>query len=203
MRAHRVLSLLLCLACTCASSAKSPRDATGRAAETVYVNSGHSGEIHVDGNLFTWVSTLPASVQPGTREAILAETLNDCSTAELSCLRGEHVMLAVPRGKLSLGMTYSVGNTSFEVTRCDGDDACFVADIAVRCEHDRPDDHWCDEAVPRGPGALSHATYMAFTYNRDQGVTAINLDPRVHGDEFVLQGEWGLLRDVPRTKRRR
>jgi len=203
MRAHRVLSLLLCLACTCASSAKSPRDATGRAAETVYVNSGHSGGIYVHGNLFMWVSTLPASVQPGIREAILTETLNDCSTAELSCLGGEHVMLAVPRGTLSVGMKYSVASTSFEVTRCDGDDDCYVADIAVRCEYDRPDDHWCDEAVPRGPGAPKQATYMAFTYNRDQGVTAINLDPSVHGDEFVLQGEHGLLRAVARTTRRR
>ena len=111
-------------------------------------------------------------------------------------------MLAVPRSKPSVGMKYSFGNTTFEVTRCDGADDCFVADIAVRCEYGRPDDHWCDEAVPRGPGAPSHATYMAFTCNRDQGVTAINLDPSVHGDEFVLEGERGLLR-AARTKRRR
>jgi hypothetical protein len=203
MRLHRALTLPLCLALACASSAAPPRAATGRSAAIVYVDAGHSGEVHVDGNHFAWISVLPASVQPGTREAIMVETLNDCSTAELACLGGEHVKLAVPRGKLSVGMKYSVGNTSFEVTRCDGADDCYIADIAVRCEYGRPDDHWCDEAVPRGPGAPSQATYMAFTYNGDQGVTAINLDPSVHGDEFVLEGERGLLRDVARKKRRR
>ena len=203
MRLHQSLTLLLCLAFACASSAAPPRAAKGQPAEFVYVDAGHSGEVRVGGNLFTWISVLPASVQPGTREAILMETLNDCSTAELSCLGGEHVMLAVPRGKLSAGMKYSVGKTSFEIARCNNADDCFIADIAVRCEYGRPNDHWCDEAVPRGTDARRYATYMAFTYNRDHGVTAINLDPSVHGDEFILEGDWGLLRDVARTKRRR
>lgn len=200
MQLHRALLLPLSLIFACASStAAAHRGATGSPAGIVYVNAGHSGGIYVNGKLFMWLSTLPASVQPGTREPILTETLNDCSTAELSCVGGEHVMLAVPRGKLAVGMNYSVGKTTFEVNRCDDTDDCFVADIAVRCEYGRPDDHWCDEAVPRGPGGPSHATYMAFTYNRDEGVTAIDLDPSVHGDEFVLEGQRGLLR-VARTK---
>jgi hypothetical protein len=161
IRLHQALTLPLCLAFACASSAAPPRAAKGRAAEFVYVDAGHSGEVLVDGNLFTWISVLPASVQPGTREAILEETLNDCSTAELSCLGGEHVMLAVPRGKLSAGIKYNVGKTGFEITRCDNADDCFVADIAVRCKYGLPEDHWCDEAVPRGPDARSYATYMA------------------------------------------
>lgn len=203
MRLVGLLAVPLCLAAGCALAAAGPRPPAEGSADIVYVNADHTARIDVGRKLFSWISTKPRSVQPGTREPILVEELHVCSTGELACLGGDRAMFALPRGKLSTGMKFSVGHTNFEITHCESADDCFVAKVAVRCDPGLAGEHPCPEVVSHDGHALRGAPYMIFTYNRFHGITAINLDPEAAGYEFVLQGERGILGKSPLARDRR